>query len=105
MDEARGTSMAAMTAPTKRMLNANIHRCHHTGLSPWKSTLQNVTKSTKNIKTGNRASITGAKNAAAPSSTGTNANTKYNTAPNPMATGSVQSFRKRTISISLLSQL
>ena len=86
---------AAITTPTPNTWKAPSHQCHATGRRRRKSTLQNVTKSTRNMNMGSRVSNTGAALVANVSSCGTSANIMYTKHPVAMATGSVQSFSKR----------
>ena len=65
--------MVAMMRPMKNNWKRLTQRCQATGRNLWKSTLQNVTKSTRNINIGRMVSKTGPKNSDAESNWGVKA--------------------------------
>ena len=85
-------SISPMSTPMNISWNTLTQRCHVTGRSLWKSTLQNVTKRIKNINIGRMASKIGSKNIAASSSCGVKAKMRYSNAPVLIDTGNVQSL-------------
>ena len=84
--------ISPISTPMKISWNTLTQKCHATGRSLWKSTLQNVTKRMKNMNIGSMASKIGSKNLAAASNCGVNAKMRYSKAPVPIDTGSVQSL-------------
>ena len=94
-------TISAMSSPMNNSWKRPTQKCQPTGRSWWKSTLQNVTNSTRNIKSGRMAAKNGAIVVPASSNWGVKAKSRYNAAPAPMLTGSVQSLMNLMISMRL----